>query len=131
MSASLRLVAILAFAAGAGSAGASEDLPRGAITFKGHGEFHDDEETKYWFYRELAKKINPGDPASEEFFYNFLDSPLRTVLSVTPVKRIMYNAGLADRHIEGTVDESELGDRLESDQVRMNREREKRGLESR
>ena len=108
--------------------GAAEDLPSGAVTFKGHGEFKDDDETKYWFYRELSKKLNPDDPAAEEFFYNFLDSPLRTVLCVTPVKKIMYNAGLAERHIEGSVDEKELGERLESDKERMNREREARGL---
>ena len=108
--------------------GAPEDLPSGAITFKGHGEFHEDDETKYWFYRALADKLNPDDPASSDWFYNFLDSPLRTVLSVTPVKKIMYNAGLAERHMAGTVDESELGERLESDRVRMNREREERGL---
>lgn len=108
--------------------GAPADLPSGAITFKGHGEFHDAEETRHWFYRALAKKLNPDDEAGEEFFYNFLDSPLRTVLCITPVKRIMYNAGLAERHIAGEVDESELGERLESDRVRMNREREQRGL---
>ena len=112
-------------------AGADADLPSGAVTFKGHGEFHDDDKTKYWFYRALSQKLNPGDPDGEEFFYNFLDSPLRTVLCVTPVKRIMYNAGLANRHIAGTVEESELGERLESDRERMNREREKRGLPSR
>ncbi len=109
-------------------AGTADDLPSGAVTFKGTGEFHDDDETKYWFYRALAQKLNPGDADGEEYFFNFLDSPLRTVLSVTPVKRIMYNAGLADRHIAGTVEESELGQRLESDRDRMNREREARGL---
>jgi hypothetical protein len=108
--------------------GAPENLPSGAITFKGHGEFHDDDETKHWFYRALAQKLNPTDTAGEEYFYNFLDSPLRTVLSVTPVKRIMYNAGLAERHMAGTVDESELGQRLESDRIRMNKEREAKGL---
>lgn len=112
-------------------AGTADDLPSGAITFKGTGEFHDDDDTKYWFYRALAQKLNPGDPDGEEYFYNFLDSPLRTVLSVTPVKRIMYNAGLANRHIAGTVEESELGERLESDRDRMNKEREARGLEPR
>ena len=109
----------------------SEDLPTGAITFKGTGEFFDDDETKYWFYRALAQKLNPDSPEGEEFFYNFLDSPLRTVVAVTPVKKIMYNGGMAQRHMAGTLDESELGERLESDEVRMNREREKRGLDPR
>ena len=91
-----------------------------------HGQ--DDDETKHWFYRALASKINPDDKDSEDWFYNFLDSPLRTVLCVTPVKKIMYNAGLAERHMAGTVEESELGERLESDSVRMQKERDERGL---
>ncbi|MEH6569886.1 MAG: hypothetical protein V7709_12465 [Halioglobus sp.] len=107
---------------------ASDDLPGGAITIKGRGEFFDDEKTKDWFYRALSKKINPGNPDGEEFFYNFLDSPLRTILAVTPEKSIMYNSKLAERHIAGTVDESELGAPMESDTKRMDRERAERGL---
>lgn len=106
-------------------------LPQGAITFKGHGEFFDDEASKETFYRQLAKKLNPNNPDGEAYWIDFLDSPLRTVLAVTPVKKIMYNSGLAGRHMAGTVDESELGDRLESDAIRMNKERESRGLDPR
>ena len=106
-------------------------LPQGAITFKGHGEFFDDETSKQTFYRQLAKKLNPNNPDGEAYWIDFLDSPLRTVLAVTPVKKIMYNSGLAGRHMAGTVDESELGDRLESDSIRMNKERESRGLDPR
>jgi hypothetical protein len=43
----------------------------------------------------------------------------------------MYNGGLANRHMAGTVTEEELGERLEGDAERMNRERAKRGLEPR
>jgi hypothetical protein len=111
--------------------GASEDLPGGAITFKGTGEFFDDEKTKHWFYTALSKKLNPNNKAGEEFFYNLLDSPLRTVLAVTPVKKIMYNGKTAGAHMAGTVEEEQLGERLESDRERMNRERKKRGLEER
>ena len=67
----------------------------------------------------------------EEFFFNLLDSPLRTILAVTPVKKIMYNSGSAGRHMAGTISEEELGERLESDRVRMNKEREAKGLEPR
>jgi general stress protein 26 len=105
-----------------------DSLPSGAITFKGRGEFFDDEETKKWFYSALAKKISPNDKAGEEAFYQLLDSPLRVMLAVTPEKRIMYNAGLAARHMGGAVDESELGERLPGDLDRMNEERAKRGL---
>ncbi len=108
-----------------------EDLPAGAVTFKGTGEFYDDEDTKKWFYHALSKKLNPDSPEGEEFFFNLLDSPLRTILAVTPVKKIMYNSGSAGRHMAGTISDEELGDRLESDRVRMNKEREAKGLEPR
>ena len=109
----------------------TDDLPRGAITFKGTAEFFDDDETKHWFYTALSQKLNPDNSAGEEFFYNLLDSPLRTVLAITPVKKIMYNGKTASEHMAGTVSEDQLGERLESDKVRMNKERERRGLEPR
>jgi general stress protein 26 len=109
-------------------AGAPDSLPRGAITFKGRAAFHDDDATKHWFYTALSKKLNPNDPAGEKFFWNLLDSPLRTVLSITPVKRIMYNAKTAGAHMAGTIDERELGPRLSGDTERMNRERARKGL---
>ncbi|MEQ8860400.1 MAG: pyridoxamine 5'-phosphate oxidase family protein [Pseudomonadales bacterium] len=112
-------------------AGASEELPHGAITFKGHGEIFDDQATKDWFYPALAKKLNPDNQDGEAFFNDLLDSPLRIVLAVTPVKKIMYNSDLAGRHMAGTVSEEELGERMEADAERMNRERVKRGLEPR
>ncbi|MCC5884799.1 MAG: pyridoxamine 5'-phosphate oxidase family protein [Gammaproteobacteria bacterium] len=107
---------------------AAEDLPRGAITIKGTGEFFEDDDTKAWFYRALAKKVRPDSKQEEEAFFNLLNSPLRTILAITPVKKIMYNAGLAGRHMAGTVEESELGEPLSGDRERMNAERAKRGL---
>ena len=111
--------------------GASDTLPSGAITFKGTGEFLDDDETKEWFYRALADKVGNGNQQVSDHFREFLDSPLRTILAVTPVKRIMYNAGLANRHIAGAVSEDELGERLSSDANRMNKARHEQGLEPR
>jgi hypothetical protein len=105
--------------------------PGGAITFKGTGEFFDDADAKKAFYHQLAKKLNPGNPDGEAYWVDFLDSPLRTVLAVTPVKKIMYNGEMAGRHMAGTATEEELGERLESDQVRMNKQREKLGLDPR
>lgn len=113
------------------SSSADQGLPNGGITFKGTGEFLDDDETKAWFYRALAKKVGQGNPEVEESFYQLLDSPLRTILAVTPVKRIMYNGGLANQHIAGTANEDDLGKRLSSDSKRMNQERESRGLKPR
>jgi len=78
--------------------GASEDLPGGAITFKGTGEFFSDDETKEWFYNALSAKLNPDSPEGKKFFYNLLNSPLRTILAVTPVKKIMYNGKTAGAH---------------------------------
>lgn len=111
--------------------GASEDLAGGAITFKGTGEFLDDDDTKAWFYRALADKVGQGNKDVSDAFFNLLDSPLRTILAVTPVKRIMYNSNTANKHIEGTATEEELGERLSSDAKRMNAERVKKGLEER
>jgi hypothetical protein len=108
--------------------GRGRGLPQGAITFKGRGELFSDEETKTWFYRALSQKLNPDNKDGEEYFYRFLDSPLRVVLSVTPEKRIMYNAGTAAKHMAGTIDENELGERLSSDAQRMNAAREELGL---
>ncbi|NND68542.1 MAG: hypothetical protein HKN19_13220 [Halioglobus sp.] len=108
--------------------GSGDGLPSGAITFKGTGEFFEDAETKHWFYDALATKVGQGNEDVRKSFYELLDSPLRTVLVVTPVKKIMYNAALANRHIAGTADENDLGERLSSDAQRMNKEREKDGL---
>ena len=104
-------------------------LVAGAITFKGTAEFHDDQATKDWFYPALAKKVSPENADFEKFFNELLDTPLRTIISVTPVKKIMYNAGTANRHMLGTIEEEELGPRLESDAVRMNKLRARRGLD--
>ncbi len=111
--------------------GAGTGLPSGAITFKGTGEFLDDDDTKVWFYRALAAKVGQGNQAVEDSFYQLLDSPLRTILAVTPVKRIMYNANLANQHIAGTASEDDLGERLSSDSQRMNKVREEHGLDPR
>lgn len=105
--------------------------PTGAITFKGTAEFFSDDATKAWFYPALSKKVNPDNPDGEAFFNQLLDSPTRTVIAVTPVKKIMYNSGTAGKHMAGTATEDELGERLESDAVRMNRLRKERGLETR
>ncbi len=112
-------------------AGAPEDLPHGAITFKGTVEFFDDDATKAWFYPALAKKVSPSDAGFEEYFNNLLDSPLRVIIAVTPVKKIMYNSATAGRHMAGTISEDELGERLEADRERMNKLRAERGLEER
>ena len=111
--------------------GPREDLPAGAITFKGTGEFFNDDETKEWFYNALSAKLNPDSEEGKEFFYNLLNSPLRTILAITPVKKIMYNGRTAGAHMAGTVSEEELGERLEADATRMNKVRAEKGLDPR
>jgi len=111
--------------------GARAGLPHGAVTFKGRAQVFDDAATKAWFYPALSKKVNPRNAAGEAFFNKLLDTPLRVIVAVTPEKKIMYNSALAGRHMAGTVTDAELGRRLESDAVRMNEERKRRGLEPR
>jgi len=111
--------------------GVGKGLPGGAITFKGHGEFFEDDATKKWFYTALSKKLNPDSPGGEKFFYNLLDSPLRLILAVTPVKKIMYNSRMAGAHMAGTIAEEDLGERQGADAERMNEARKKRGLDPR
>ena len=106
-------------------------LPGGAVTFKGTGDFFQDDDTRKWLYTALSRKLNPDDAGGEAFFYNLLDSPLRIILAVTPTKKIMYNSTMAGRHMAGAVDESELGERLPVDRERMNRLRASKGLDSR
>lgn len=105
--------------------------PHGAITIKGRAEFFDDDETKHWFYTELSRKLNPGNEAGEQFFYNLLDFPLRTVCCITPEKYIMYNADTAGAHMAGTAKPEDLGEPMDVDKERMNKAREERGLERR
>ncbi len=110
------------------AADASPDLPTGAITVKGTGEFFEDDETKKWFYTALARKVRPDSEEGEKAFYSMLDSPLRVILAVTPVKKIMYNSKTAGAHMAGVASEEDLGERLDVDKDRMNAERARRGL---
>ena len=72
--------------------------------------------------------MSPTDKAGEDDFYSLLDSPLRTVIEVTPEKWITFDAEKSHKHRQGTLDESELGKPLSGDTERMNAERAKRGL---
>ena len=103
----------------------------GAITAKGKGYFHDDEETKQWFYHALAKKVSPTNQEGEDAFYELLNSPLRTVLEVVPEKWISFDAEKSHKDRMGLLDESEKTPRLSADIERMAKERDKRGLDPR
>ncbi len=105
------------------------ECPMGAVTLKGRAVFHDDRETKDWFYRALSKKGYPDDPACEEDFYQLLDSPLRTVIEVTPEKWISFDAEKSAKHRAGTLPEEELSPKLSVDTERLPKELERRGIE--
>jgi general stress protein 26 len=109
----------------------SEDplCPRGAVTLKGRAVFHDDQKTKEWFYRALSKKNFPDDDSGEENFYQLLDSPLRTVIEITPEKWISFDADKSQRHRMGTLDEEEMSPMQSADIERLKKERERRGID--
>jgi general stress protein 26 len=107
---------------------APASLPAGAVTLKGRAAFFEDDTTKHWFYTALSRKLFPGSAEGEKFFYALLDSPLRTIVAITPEKKIMYNATKANAHMFGKIEEKEPGERRSSDAERMNRERARRGL---
>ncbi|MBA58149.1 MAG: hypothetical protein CMQ40_03140 [Gammaproteobacteria bacterium] len=107
------------------------ECPKGQLTAKGLAQFHDDEETKKWFYRALSRKVSPNDKDGENSFYNLLDSPLRTIISIEVVKWISFDADKSHRDRLGSLKEEEKTPRLSSDADRMNEERKRRGLEPR
>jgi len=68
------------------------EMPRNkTVTYKGTCTVHDDQETKDWFYPELARVLNAKTPERAEAWQSFLDSPRRVVLEVEPTQRIGYD----------------------------------------
>jgi len=62
-----------------------------ALTMKGRCTFHEDAETKRWFYPALAKILVPGNEAQQRGFVKMLDSPHRTIIAVTPEHCITFD----------------------------------------
>ena len=76
-------------------------LPRNkAVTWKGTCVIHDDQATKDWFYPELAEALQGHDPLRRDAFAQFLDSPRRVILEVTPTQRIGYDGAKMGRDTE-------------------------------
>ena len=109
----------------------AKDSPHGSATMKGRGFFHDDDETKAWFYRALAKKVSPTNKDGEEAFHSLLDSPLRVILEIVPEKWITFDSAKSARDMAGALPEEEKTPRKSADAIRMNKERAKRGLDER
>jgi hypothetical protein len=85
------------------SKGTSMDAGK-SITIKGRCEIHEDKAIKDWFY------------------------PVRIVLEITPEKWITYDGAKMRDHTQGTLDPARLAKPLESDAVRLQKEKAKRNL---
>ncbi len=98
-----------------------------SITAKGRCVVHEDRETKDWFYPEFAMHLQREERAAEGFA-KFLDSPIRVILEVVPEKWITYDGAKMALDTVGKLPEEKKGPRLESDTLRFERERKRRGL---
>ena len=98
-----------------------------SITIKCRCEIHEDKAIKDWFYPELAQALR-GTAEEVAAFEKMLDSPLRIVLEITPEKWITYDGAKMRDHTQGTLDPARLAKPLESDAVRLQKEKAKRNL---
>lgn len=102
--------------------------PSKTITAKGRVRVREDAETKQWFYPALASMIQRGDPLATKTFAEFLDSPLRVILEVTPEKWITYDGEKMALDTVGKLPDARKGKPHSSDAVRLQAEIKKRGL---
>ncbi|WP_419926607.1 pyridoxamine 5'-phosphate oxidase family protein [Candidatus Poriferisocius sp.] len=72
------------------STGAAGVPQRQTVTYKGICRLHDDDETKAWFYPDLAAALHP-DEEVQRHFARFLDSPRRVIIEVEPTQRISFD----------------------------------------
>ena len=115
---------------------AAPDGPNGAITIKGKAIIHDDEETKRWFYPALARgpygrggrALTADAEAQAKDFERRLDSPLRVIIEIVPVKWITLDSDKMARDTAGKLSDEERGPPLEADAKRMPEELKRRGL---
>jgi len=116
---------------------AAPDGPNGAITIKGRAIIHDDEATKRWFYPALARgpygrnggEMTPEAEAQAKAFEERLDSPLRVIVEVVPVKFIELDSDKMSKDTAGQLDEEERGPMLEADSKRMPAELKRLGID--
>jgi nitroimidazol reductase NimA-like FMN-containing flavoprotein (pyridoxamine 5'-phosphate oxidase superfamily) len=72
------------------SAGTS--LPPRTVTIRGRCRLYEDEETKHWFYPDLAKALIPNDAVRQGRFVKMLDSPRRVVMCIVPEKFVTFDS---------------------------------------
>ena len=102
--------------------------PSKTITAKGRVRVREDEETKRWFYPALAAMIQQGEPEATQRFAEFLDSPLRVILEVTPEKWITYDGEKMALDSVGQLPEARKTQPKPSDTERLARELKRRGM---
>jgi hypothetical protein len=116
---------------------AAPDGPNGAITIKGRAIIHDDEETKRWFYPALARgpygrnggAMTPEMEDAAKAFEARLDSPLRVIIEIVPVKFIELDSDKMAKDTAGQLTDEERGPLLESDAKRMPAELKRLGID--
>lgn len=116
---------------------AAPDGPNGAITIKGRAVIHDDEATKRWFYPALARgpygrnggPITPEAEAQARAFEERLDSPLRVIVEIVPVKFIELDSDKMAKDTAGQLAAEERGPLLEADSKRMPQELKRLGID--
>jgi nitroimidazol reductase NimA-like FMN-containing flavoprotein (pyridoxamine 5'-phosphate oxidase superfamily) len=102
--------------------------PSKTITVKGHVRVREDAETKAWFYPALAARVRSGDPAATKQFAEFLDSPLRVILEVTPEKWITYDGEKMALDTAGKLPAERKTKPESSDTQRLAAELKRRGM---
>lgn len=102
--------------------------PGKTVTIKGRAAIREDPETKAWFYPAFASHLYP-EAGRAEAFCRMLDSPMRVVVEVEPVKFITYDGVKMFEHAAGRLSPEALREPLESDTVRFERELTRRGLD--
>ncbi len=116
---------------------AAPDGPNGAITIKGRAIIHDDEATKRWFYPALARgpygrnggPMTPEAEAQAKAFEERLDSPLRVIVEIVPVKFIELDSDKMGKDSIGQLADEERGPLLEADAQRMPKELKRLGID--
>lgn len=116
---------------------AAPDGPNGAITIKGRAIIHDDEATKRWFYPALARgpygrnggPMTPEAEAQAKAFEERLDSPLRVIVEIVPVKFIELDSDKMGKDSIGQLSDEERGPLLEADAQRMPKELKRLGID--
>jgi len=110
--------------------------PNGSITIKGRATIHEDEETKSWFYPALARgpygrrggEMTPEAEEAATAFEERLNSPLRIIIEIEPVKWITLDSDKMARDTMGQLSDEERGPPLEADAKRLPEELKRRGL---